>query len=295
MVPWRLGRKRPQVLGTAPERRTHRKPDRLCNQRWAPNPSPGKVVPNEGTQCVPLRVDRAGLLAGGERALVGCGREFPRELQAAGCADTPHACPCLRYGSQIVRDRPPHVPVPGWGERGFSPSARLAVTAAGCGDGSPGRCARVHGDRTARSRGAAQPGMRVGAAGRFTARSPRRKECALSPGPSSGGAGPSLPPSPRFLTCVAGGKDAASPGRVRRHAGFSSRVALSFWSRCSVADEQEVSTRLHRRGQRGSWHAACRASPGQPALLGLAWGTQQRAVVRHPAGKGPDGPARCAS
>lgn len=161
MVPWKLGRKRPQVLGAVPERRTHRKPDRLCSQRQAPNPSPRKVVPSEGTRCVRPE--------GGTRGC--CRRGAPsRGLWAGipagtGGADTPHACPCRRVSSQIARDRPPHVPVPGWGERGFSPSAPLAVTAAGCGDGSPGRCAHGHGDRTARSRGAAQPGMHVGAAG----------------------------------------------------------------------------------------------------------------------------------
>lgn len=32
----------------------------------------------------PLRVARVGLLAAGERALAGCGREFPRELLASG-------------------------------------------------------------------------------------------------------------------------------------------------------------------------------------------------------------------
>lgn len=162
MVPWKLGRKRPQVLGAAPERRTHRKPDRLCSQRQAPNPSPRKVVPSEGTRCVRPE--------GGTRGC--CRRGAPsRGLWAGipagtGGADTPHACPCRRVSSQIARDRPPHVPVPGWGERGFSPSAPLAVTAAGCGDGSPGRCARsrrpdgaLTGRRAARdARGSCWPG-----------------------------------------------------------------------------------------------------------------------------------------
>lgn len=129
-----IGKKKTSSAGhsTCAENTQESVTDHLCNQRQAPNPSPRKVVPNEGTQRVPPEGGtRAGLLAGGERTSVGCGREFPRELQAAGRADTPHVCPCPRCGSQVTRERLPHVLVPGWDERGFSPSAPLAVTAAG--------------------------------------------------------------------------------------------------------------------------------------------------------------------
>lgn len=161
-----MGRKRPQVLGAAPERRTHRKPDRLCSQRQAPNPSPRKVVPSEGTRCVRPEGGTRGCWSEGGALSWAVGRNSRGNGRPWRRGHGPRVpMPVLRLAEQIARDRPPRVRVPGWGERGFSPSAPLAVTAAGCGDGSPGRGAHGHGDRTARSRGAAQPGMHVGAAG----------------------------------------------------------------------------------------------------------------------------------
>lgn len=102
----------------------------------------------------------------------------------------------------------------------------------------------------------------------FPARSLRRKVLVVAGAELRGRRAPPATLATRSNLCCWWSRR-HEPGRCAQARGFSSRVALSFWSRCSVADEQEMSTRLHRRGQRGSWHAACGASPGQPLLLGL--------------------------